>query len=282
MQLFMQLEGFMRAAPKNCTGMLLCNATALVAQLASNMIRPTAPVLQIDRNCRQASCYFDRSLLRDETASRLGITMPVSLNSAVQKRKAEFIAGRVCAHTALAQLGADFCHPDGDATDDHRTIGIGAHRQPLWPPGFVGSITHTENYASALVARSNEVRAIGIDSEQWISPETLESVSQQILADIERPADHLAMFHSPIRYLTLVFSAKESLFKCLFPLTNTYFDFKAAAITPLASGAATGGKFRFELLEDLNTEFQAGYSGFGSYSICSDSVHTAIILKAMV
>lgn len=261
------------------------NATARTAQPAAVMISPVASALQIDSDCRQASCHFDTDLFQEDIARQLGLALPASLNSAVQKRKAEFIAGRYCARAALAKLDCngyvspgDLIH--GDVTMTNVTIGIGAHREPLWPQGFVGSITHTQGYASAVVARHNKVRSLGIDSEMWIAPESVDNVSHQILTASENHAGHGHLFGSSLQYLTLVFSAKESLFKCLFPLVNRFFDFHAAVIIPEPSGSATGGAFRFELQEDLNAEFRAGYSGHGSYSIHDNGVHTAVILKA--
>lgn len=239
------------------------------------MISLIPPPLQIDSDCRQVSCHFDKNLLQEGTAGQFGLSMPPSLNGAVQKRKAEFIAGRYCAWAALSQLDCNFNVTKGD-----KTIGIGANREPLWPHGFVGSITHTHGYASAVVARRNTVRAVGLDSERWIEPERAEQVSRQILTTRESHIDHMQLFESPAHYLTLVFSAKESLFKCLFPLVNRFFDFHAAVIIPLRSGATAGGEFRFELLEDMDAEFRTGYSGQGYYSMEDDCVHTAVILKA--
>lgn len=238
------------------------------------MIRRITPPLQIDSDCRQASCFFDKDLLQEETANQLGLTLPAKLNGAVKKRKAEFIAGRYCARAALAQL-----IDNPDSANRGVTIGIGANREPLWPSDFVGSITHTDGYASALVAHRNKVRAVGLDSELWVEPERVDNVQQQILTDGEVYVDHLHLFESPQHYLTLVFSAKESLFKCLFPLVNKFFDFHAAAIFPLPSGSRGGGVFRFELRENLDAEFRAGYSGHGSYSIDNCRIHTAVILK---
>ena len=98
----------------------------------SMMIYQLAPPLLLDGDCRQVSCLFDGTLLQPDTADQLGLALPVTLDKAVQKRKAEFLAGRYCARAALAQL-------DGSLAVN---IGIGANREPLWPPGFVGSITH--------------------------------------------------------------------------------------------------------------------------------------------
>lgn len=231
------------------------------------IIRLTPPLLA-DSDCHQVSCQFDDALLREDTADQLGLTLPATLDRAVQKRKAEFLAGRYCARAALAQH-------DGSAAVD---IGIGTNREPLWPPGFVGSITHTQGYASAIVARQAQVRALGLDSEAWIDTQKVASVSPQILTPRDSHGEQVHLFDSPSHYLTLVFSAKESLFKCLFPLVNRFFDFQAATISPLPSGSPSAGTFRFELLEDLSAEFCAGYSGYGSYALDTDCAHTAIIL----
>ncbi len=233
------------------------------------MIHQLAPPLLLDGDCRQVSCLFDGTLLQPDTADQLGLALPVTLDKAVQKRKAEFLAGRYCARAALAQL-------DGSLAVN---IGIGANREPLWPPGFVGSITHTHGYASAIVARQAQVRALGLDSESWIDAQKVASVSPQILSPRDNHTGQMHLFDSPSHYLTLVFSAKESLFKCLFPLVNRFFDFQAAIITPLPGDSPSRGRFRFELIKDLSTEFCAGYSGFGNYTLDTRCAHTAIVLR---
>jgi len=238
------------------------------------MISLVAAPLQINSDCCQVSCHFDKILFQDLTASQLGIVLPSILNGAVQKRKAEFVAGRYCASVALAQLDSNL-----DATTKNFAIGVGANREPLWPEGFVGSITHTNGYASSIVARRNKARSLGVDSETWIESGTVGNVARQILTTGENFADHRHLFESPRHYLTMVFSAKESLFKCLFPIVNKYFDFHTAVIAPLPSGSTTDGEFRFELLVDLHTEFPAGYSGHGRYCIQADRVHTMVMLK---
>ncbi|HDZ08120.1 MAG TPA: 4'-phosphopantetheinyl transferase superfamily protein [Pseudohongiella sp.] len=251
-------------------GMLSCSIPAKAVQQTSIMIRQLSPPLAIDSDCYQVSCHFDRTLFHDETANQLGLILPAKMDSAVQKRKAEFLAGRYCARAALAQLDSNL-----DAA-----VGIGANRVPLWPPGLVGSITHSHCYASAVVARQQHIRAVGLDSETWIKKSNRENVSSLILTPSETRSGQIQLFDSPLHFLTLVFSAKESLFKCLFPLVNRFFDFQAAIISPLPSGSASGGKFRFELLEDLDTEFRAGYSGYGTYAMDATGVHTAIVLRA--
>ncbi|MEV4420566.1 hypothetical protein AB0L40_11415 [Patulibacter sp. NPDC049589] len=55
----------------------------------------------------------------------------VAVRHAVETRRREFVTGRACAHRALAALGVPVV-----------PIMSGPNREPLWPEGVVGSITH--------------------------------------------------------------------------------------------------------------------------------------------
>jgi 4'-phosphopantetheinyl transferase EntD len=77
--------------------------------------------------------------------------------TAVKKRRHEFAAGRNCARRALAKLG----WPDFPVLS-------GPNREPLWPPGVLGSITHCHGYCAAVAAPLAELKGIlgiGIDAE---------------------------------------------------------------------------------------------------------------------
>jgi 4'-phosphopantetheinyl transferase EntD len=73
------------------------------------------------------------------------------------RRLAEFVSGRACARRALVALGV----PDAL----RRAIPVGAHGQPVWPAGVVGSITHCPGRCAAVAAPSDRYRSIGIDNE---------------------------------------------------------------------------------------------------------------------
>jgi enterobactin synthetase component D len=192
------------------------------------------------------------------------------LLGAVNKRKAEFIAGRYCASRALQMLPL---LPAGDNSTD---ISIGDKRQPLWPIGLTGSITHSHGFAAAAVANTDNFRSIGIDSEHIVKHETAENVASHILTSAESFLDNQLITSNSDQYLTLVFSAKESLFKCLYPLVLRYFDFKDAVIQ-LQTG--NPNHFSFVLQKTLNEEFSEGYSGKGVFRIDGDFIHTAVFLK---
>src|SRR3984957_6533699 len=90
------------------------------------------------------------------------------LGRVVPKRYREFATGRTCARQALGILGFP-----------RSPILVGPSRQPLWPPGAVGSITHCTGYCAAAVGRREDYRAIGIDAEpnEPLSQDVLELVA---------------------------------------------------------------------------------------------------------
>jgi 4'-phosphopantetheinyl transferase EntD len=194
---------------------------------------------------------------------RFGVAIPSELANAVPKRLSQFVAGRMCAMHALSKLSPAL------ATT---AIGIGPHREPLWPVGVVGAITHTETHASAAVAYTADARGLGLDIEPLIAEETLPEVDGHIASDGELAA--LAPWDR--RWLlTTVFSAKECLYKCLFPLVRSYFDFRDAAVTAIDE---TQGTVRLRLLVTLTPALPAGATFEARFSRAVDSVTTALLL----
>jgi enterobactin synthetase component D / holo-[acyl-carrier protein] synthase len=74
--------------------------------------------------------------------------------NAVESRRREFVTARRCAREALAKLG----HAP-------TPIRSGPQREPLWPAGLVGSITHTSGFRAAAVAPRSVLSSVGIDTE---------------------------------------------------------------------------------------------------------------------
>lgn len=229
------------------------------------MISPTPNPLKLPSFCHQASCWFEREAYSDEQCERFGIVLPERLSSAVGKRKAEFLAGRYCVRLALKDMGAD-CSPQ---------VEIGEKRAPRWPQGLIGSITHSKGFASAAVASTASVRGVGIDSEGLIGERTASNVASHILTEGETYESNRALVDSARQYLTLIFSAKESIFKCLYPQVQQYFDFRDAEVF---LSVDQPGHFRFRLRKQLNHEFPDGYSAGGQYALVDDFVHTAVVL----
>jgi 4'-phosphopantetheinyl transferase EntD len=154
------------------------------------------------------------------------------LGRSVAKRAQEFAAGRVCARRALADLGYE-----------HFAVKRGADRQPIWPQGIVGSITHTVGFCAAVVAPSGTAVAIGLDSEVAGGTPPGGSARDGSARDGVKP--HLwpsICVASEIEWLgtlpesqrvaaaTLIFSAKEAFYKCQYPLTQERLGFHDARV----------------------------------------------------
>jgi len=144
------------------------------------------------------------------------------------KRMREFAAGRQCARLALQELGVHG-FPLLPAPD----------RQPVWPPSVTGSITHTDGYCAALVARCSQFRGLGVDCEvtQAVHEELWPRIcGAQELAWLERLPREQRVAHA-----ALLFSAKESFYKCQYPVTGEWLDFTAVHIElPDAHGSGEG------------------------------------------
>lgn len=169
---------------------------------------------------------------------------------AVESRRREFSAGRACARKAMAALGAQAA-----------PILQGEDRAPIWPEGLVGSITHTESWCAAAVARTEDgIGAIGLDVEpaEPLDPALLRIIcvaEERALLDA-RPEERGVLGR-------LIFSAKESAYKCQYPRSRTLLGFHAMHIeldepakrfkavfrkdvAPFARGDALEGRYLLE------------------------------------
>ena len=124
---------------------------------------------------------------------------------AVPSRRREFLAGRVAAHAALAAIGRD-----------EGPVGVGPRRQPRWPAGVVGSIAHAGAWAGAVVAGSQHLRGLGLDIEV-LDPPLPEDVRRAVAGPlVVGPTGHPLVPYAA----KVAFSAREAVFKCLFPATG--------------------------------------------------------------
>lgn len=175
----------------------------------------------------------------------LGIELPFSLKSAIKKRQLEFLCGRYCAMKAMEELGLSPAPP----------VAMGEDRAPVWASDLVGSITHTQGWASAVVGRRAAYQGLGLDLEHEM-PEAQPAMVKHICVDaaeLSSLAAHLGC--SEGRALTLIFSAKESFFKATYNRVQRYYGFHVARALP-----AGPGELRIELLSDLSSSLRAGAS----------------------
>lgn len=198
----------------------------------------------------QAMLGRDAGVGRAEVAGEEGLfpEEAPAVARAIPKRRAEFAAGRRAARAALVALGMA-----------ETAIPAGAARQPLWPDGVAGAITHDRGLALAAVTREGgigidltEAAALPGDTRRTILPHAAEAGLDPLAARAG-------------------FSAKESLFKALFPVVGTHFGFSAALVRP----DPAAGRFEIELLDPLGP-VAAGTAWTGHIHVADGLLMTAL------
>jgi len=139
-----------------------------------------------------------------------------ALGGMVNKRVREFVAGRVLARRALAELGLD----------DH-AIPKRQDRSPGWPVGVVGSITHTNDLCVVAVAKEDHVTALGIDVER---SRALEGSLWPQIGDEDEIRKLPSGMQTGVAVCWL-FSAKEAFYKAQYPLTGKFLGFEDVRVT---------------------------------------------------
>ena len=129
--------------------------------------------------------------------------------NAVEKRRRDFAAGRACARRALRQLGyEDTAVPAGD------------RREPVWPDGVVGTISHTQGFCGAAVARRTDALSLGFDAERVAAIRL--DISDHVATEAELDVLQAALQGPRERALALAFSARESFYKCQYPVSRQW------------------------------------------------------------
>ncbi len=185
---------------------------------------------------------------------------------AAPARLGEFAAGRLCARRALAEFGV------ADAE-----LRVGGDRQPLWPAGFTGSITHTQGCCAAAVAQVGLTLGVGLDTEVVgrIGARLLPRIAtaaelawRESLGAAERPGG-----------ASLLFSAKEAFYKAQFAVTGERLGFHDVAIS-VPSRRAAAGEFAVRPLRALAIEQRAGAPFAGRFSFAGALVFAGIACAA--
>lgn len=137
--------------------------------------------------------------------------------NAVTSRQREYIAGRVLARELLGRLGVNA-----------HTIASGPKREPLWPSGIVGSISHNELFCAVVVAQNSVVTSVGIDIE------TTGRIDRQLWGHLftEEETKHLLQLEpvAQTRQATVFFSIKEAFYKYQFPITQGWVGFRDVSV----------------------------------------------------
>jgi len=187
----------------------------------------------------------------------------ISASFSSSKRRAEFSLGRYCARRALSKFELESV-PILRNTEN---------RGPYWPKSVRGSITHSEGFAAAAVGLAKDVSGIGIDLES-LSRVVDFNIRRHVCVDKEREFLESLPTEQANRYLRIIFSAKESIFKCFFPISQTYLYFQDAEIIIDENNS----EFSFSLSKACTGITSAGFQHYGRFSIMDDLLLTSIYI----
>ena len=134
-------------------------------------------------------------------------------------RKEHYRSGRICAGEVLSKLG----------TLGQPVLRDPQTREPLWPEGISGAITHSGNWAAAAAGKTSDVSGIGIDLED-LERQVDSRISRHVCIPEEQKWLQECGEDFLEKNLKIIFSAKESIFKAFFPYTRTYLHFHDARI----------------------------------------------------
>ena len=135
------------------------------------------------------------------------------LGDVCEKRFAEFCAGRSQARRLIAMI-------NGTA----QPLLIGDYRQPMWPSDVSGSISHSDHYCTVAVAPKDNIADLGIDVEpcEPLDPD----VVNLVLTDNE-----MRQTEGSEKWVRkLIFSIKESNYKCCYSKVGAFIDFKQCEV----------------------------------------------------
>ncbi len=149
----------------------------------------------------------DLSLLTDQEAELI-----LNRHASYQQN---FIRGRSCAKRALESMGFRM--------DDLELLRL-PDGQVSWPEGVVGSISHTEGFAGAIVGWKSDFQSVGLDIEKKnrVQP----TVWDRVFTKNEK--ETLLQFSKELHAekATEIFSLKEAFYKFQWPLTNRFLGMR--------------------------------------------------------
>ena len=190
---------------------------------------------------------FAVALTRDAAAEGgIGTTRPPVLHgdrlrariaSRLAARKAMGnMVGRALAGQALARLGAT------------GAVGRDSHGAPVWPRGMQGSISHSHGMVGVWLGQG--ATTFGLDLEALADPRAVRAICHSVLT----PGDRVHLGATPdAAGATAVFSAKEALYKALFPRVGRFFGFDHAEIAEIRPDGLA-----LRLTKPLSTGWPAG------------------------
>lgn len=188
--------------------------------------------------------------------SNIRISIPDEIRKSSPTRVGDYVSGRNAASHALQKLDAPIQvkrNPDGS---------------PRWPQGITGSISHTRRFAWVAVARQPGIASIGIDCEKIIDQKIAEEIKDLVGNELEYKT--LASQFDFCSAASMLFCGKESVYKCLNPLTNWPLDFHDVEFRSIDNNSITAfvDASRFSGPNRIEVEIKFGRHELHLFSSC--------------
>ena len=144
------------------------------------------------------------------------LPLPDDLLDANPKRQLDFLSGRTASQYALNKISDDL-----KICNSLSATGI-----PVFPNHIVGSISHTKEYVIALLGLKTDFLSIGCDIETIVPLNRANKLKHKILTETDLKILNQAQSDKSFNEIfSAVFSAKEAIYKCVFPLYKKFFGF---------------------------------------------------------
>ena len=200
-----------------------------------------------------AEVYVCCKLINDDNGELFDVEMEF-IKNAVEKRVMEFTAGRIAVRNILEKIG-------------YKNFPIlqGKLREPVWPSELSGSITHDGDYCIVAISYKSKVSLLGIDL-------TTDKKLDRDLVNLICTEDEIIFIESRdaqfknIDIYKLIFSIKESIYKCLFPLVGEIFDFHDVCVFIQPSEGSVSIKLKdISVFDNLDINLNITYCLIGDY-----------------
>ena len=125
-----------------------------------------------------------------------------------------------------------------------------SERAPLWPSGIVGTITHCKDLCGVAISQTKHYRSLGFDMENI---RDLNFSTRKFICTYEEEKWLLAQPEaSRILNLLLIFSIKESLYKCIYQAEHNKINFKTFSAIPVRKDKG----FELKAIDDQYRTFE--------------------------
>lgn len=149
---------------------------------------------------------------------------------------------------------------------------VNTHCLPPWSSEYIGSETTYDGRVIAVIGKRESVLGIGLDFQKRLSLEEAAVLATSIVTTEE--LSRLSESIPDLTYLlALILSAKESTFKCLYPIVKTFFELSTMEITEFSRPNRT---LKLRLRKSLAPQLPSGIEIHGHFAITPHGVHTLV------